>query len=69
MSLAVKIINSNTSGMDKRTVEATFQRMSDQIRWIDQKLTTKIDNEVWHHFQKQQEEIISTRFKINKLKI
>ncbi|PAV29463.1 hypothetical protein CIL05_11395 [Virgibacillus profundi] len=61
MALAAKKLNHSSGGVDKKNFEDSLQRISDQVRWIDQKLTMKIDNEVWQNFQDHQNEIRYTK--------
>ncbi len=45
------------SGVNKQDFEASLQLISDQIRWMDQKLTLQVDNTIYKGFQKQANEI------------
>lgn len=68
MSVAAKEIVISKNGVNKREVEILLQRISEQVRWIDQKITMKIDNEIWQNFQSQQNEINFTKSIINQAK-
>lgn len=61
MSAAVEIIAISENGGQKKDFEASLQHISDQVRWMDQKLTMKVDNEIWQSFQNQQNEINYTQ--------
>lgn len=66
MSIAVEEISIPRRSINKKEFEVSLQQVSDQIRWIDQKLTMKVDNEIWQSFQDQQNEINFTKSIINR---
>jgi len=61
MALAEKKYSYGNSGLNKKAAEASFQQLLDQIRIMDQKLTMKIDSEIWHKYQDQQNKIYFTK--------
>lgn len=66
MSTTVEVIAISENGVNKKEFEASLQKISDQLRWIDQKLTMKVDNEIWQSFQNQQNVINYTQSIIKK---
>ncbi|OZU90145.1 hypothetical protein CIL03_03105 [Virgibacillus indicus] len=69
MAVAAKKLEVFDQGMDKNDLEAALQRISDQIRLIDQSLTVKVDNEVWQSFNNHQQEIMYTKLMIKNMPI
>ncbi|GAB3066238.1 hypothetical protein [Virgibacillus ainsalahensis] len=67
MALAARNSVAETSGVNHEELEASLQRMADQIRVIDQKLTMQVDKEVWERFQHQLTEINKTRISVKKV--
>jgi hypothetical protein len=67
MALAEKEYTMGKTGVKKSSAEASFQRILDQIRIMDQKLTMKIDSEIWHSYQVQQNKIHYTRVMIDRV--
>ncbi|MFA1820747.1 hypothetical protein ACDX78_11270 [Virgibacillus oceani] len=61
MALAEKKYSYGSSGLEKRAAEASLQQLLDQIRIMDQKLTMKIDSEIWNKYQDQQNKIYYTK--------
>lgn len=61
MSAIMEEIAVLNSGVNKRDFEASLEHVSNQIRWIEQKLTMKVDNEIWQSFQNQQKIIDDTK--------
>lgn len=57
MTVAIKKINQIQDGVPKNDFEKSLQRISDQVRSMDQKLTMRIENNIWESFQNQQNEI------------
>ena len=45
------------SGVNKQEFEASLERISDQVRWMDQELALQVDNAIWNGFQNQENEI------------
>lgn len=41
------------NGVSKADLEASLQYISDQIRWIEQKLTIKVEKEIYNSYQQQ----------------
>ncbi|GAB3802521.1 hypothetical protein [Virgibacillus kimchii] len=66
MALAEKSYAMGEPGVQKQKVEASFQMLLDQIRMMDQKLTMKIDSEIWHKYQDQQNKIYYTKTMIGR---
>lgn len=54
------------TGVNKQEFEATLKHVSDQVRWIDQQLTMRVDNEVWQSFRNQHNEMNDTQALIKK---
>ncbi|MEN1969383.1 hypothetical protein WMZ97_15065 [Lentibacillus sp. N15] len=52
MNMAQKLSYPN-NGIDKAMFNHLLQELSDQLRWVDQKLTMKVDHEITqtYHFQ------------------
>ena len=69
MAVAAKEIEDFDQGMGKKDFEDALQRISDQIRLIDQSLTIKVDNEVWQNFRNHQHEIMYTKLMVNNMPI
>lgn len=46
-----------TNKKDKRTIVSTLEKIDDQLRWIEQKLTMKVDNEILKHYNECREEV------------
>jgi hypothetical protein len=68
MALAEKKHSWGSNGLEKKKAEASFQQLLDQIRIMDQKLTMKIDSEIWHKYQDQQNKIYFTKTMIERTK-
>ncbi|WP_106497440.1 hypothetical protein [Lentibacillus sp. Marseille-P4043] len=65
--LAQKLSYSN-EGIDKQAFVNSLQNMSDQLRWADQKLTMKVDNEIIQSFYYQQNTIRVAQSTVNRIK-
>ncbi|AIF45451.1 hypothetical protein [Virgibacillus sp. SK37] len=61
MGLAMLKNDRTRNGIDKKGTEESLQHMLDQLRLLDQKLTTSIDSEVWSCFQAHYKEISKTK--------
>lgn len=48
-----KIDHQLNTGVKKAEIEASLQYISDQIRWIEQKLTIKVEKEIYKSYQHQ----------------
>ncbi|WBX79294.1 hypothetical protein PD280_16330 [Virgibacillus salarius] len=44
-------------GADRKSVELSLQQLSDQVRWLDQKLMMKVENEISDQFQDRMNEM------------
>lgn len=69
MSLAVRKfeLKKRRDGAIKKDFEDSMQRITDEVRWIDQKLTMKVDKKISQGFQNNQQEINSTKSLIQKM--
>ncbi|MBP1969574.1 hypothetical protein J2Z83_001681 [Virgibacillus natechei] len=69
MSLAVRKFErtKRCDGAKKKDFEDSMQRITDQVRWIDQKLTMKVDKKISQGFQNNQQEISNTKSLIKKM--
>lgn len=67
MGLAEKKYTDISSGLEKKTAESYFQQLLDQVRMMDQKLTMKIDSEIWHQYQVQQNKIYYTKTMVDRI--
>lgn len=56
MTIALNEIKQIQKGVSKPTFEKSLQHMSEQINWIDKKLTTNVDHVISEYFQDQQNE-------------
>jgi hypothetical protein len=61
MGLAIKYVESSVNGVEKNTVELHLQGLADQVRRMDQKLTTRLDRTISEDFETQQLRISHTR--------
>ncbi|APC48468.1 hypothetical protein BME96_09915 [Virgibacillus halodenitrificans] len=61
MGLAMLKNDRIRNDLDKKATEESLQHMLDQLRLLDQKLTTSIDSEVWGCFQSHYKEISETK--------
>ncbi|WP_164218884.1 hypothetical protein [Virgibacillus sp. YIM 98842] len=67
MALAEKKYTFGNNGLEKKRAVASFQELLDQIRIMDQKLTMKVDSEIWHKYQDQQNKIYYTKAMIDRV--
>lgn len=69
MGLAVrKNVPTECTGVSKEVAEKIFQKLNEQVRILDQKMTMKVDLEVMGYFHARQYEIQFTRDLIQKIK-
>lgn len=57
MSFAIRNLHTANSGADRKSVELSLQQLSDQVRWLDQKLMMKVENEISDQFQDRMNEM------------
>ncbi|CDQ39840.1 MULTISPECIES: hypothetical protein [Virgibacillus] len=69
MNNAAKQMDASEQGADRRTVEVSLQHLADQIRWMDQKLMMKIENDISDHYHDQMNEINAFRTTWKKVSI
>lgn len=69
MAVTIEEVDAVKSGINKQDFESSLQRVSDQIRWIDQQLTLKVNNEIRNSFQNQKNDISDTKAYINNVRI
>ncbi|WP_188453896.1 hypothetical protein [Virgibacillus oceani] len=55
-------------GVEKKEFAESLQRISDQLRWIDQKLQMKVENKIADTFYEQQHSIKRVQLISSKLK-
>ncbi|WP_099158325.1 hypothetical protein [Virgibacillus ndiopensis] len=55
-------------GIEKKEFADSLQRISDQLRWIDQKLQMKVENKITDSFYEQQHSIKRVQLISNQLK-
>ncbi|MBT2214230.1 hypothetical protein F3157_09775 [Virgibacillus dakarensis] len=68
MTIAARRLSYSNNGMDRQTFANSLQQISDQLRWVDQKLTMKVDNEIVDAFYSQQKKINKIQANINHVK-
>lgn len=54
-------------GIERREVEASLDYISSQLYLLDEKLKSRIDNEIWMLFQLEQQEIKRVEMKMANL--
>ena len=54
-------------GIERSEVEASLDYISNQLYLLDEKLKSRIDNEIWKLFQLEQQEIIRIEMKMANL--
>ncbi|MDY7045945.1 hypothetical protein RVS70_17240 [Virgibacillus sp. M23] len=57
MSFAIRNLHTANPGADRKSVELLLQQLSDQVRWLDQKLMMKVENEISDQFQDRMNEM------------
>ncbi|GAA0423231.1 MAG: hypothetical protein ACQEWU_15445 [Bacillota bacterium] len=57
MSFAIRNLHTANPGADRKSVELSLQQLSDQVRWLDQKLMMKVENEISDQFQDRMNEM------------
>lgn len=62
MNHAMKHLNHENMGLKKVDFEAELQMIADQIRLIEQKLTIKVDKEIYKAYEQQHHLINQCKF-------
>ncbi|MBM7598394.1 hypothetical protein JOC34_000751 [Virgibacillus halotolerans] len=57
------------SGVNKQEFEASLERISDQVRWMDQELALQVDNAIWNGFQNQENEISDAKAFVKNVRV
>ncbi|MFD2630653.1 hypothetical protein [Oceanobacillus kapialis] len=66
MGLAMKYAESDVNGVEKQIVEQQLQLLADQVRRMNQRLTTLMDRTISEDFETQQLAIGHTRSTIRR---
>lgn len=67
MALTARKVELVEYDTNKRDFENSMELIADQVRLIDQKVTMKVENEIWQCFQSKQTKINETKSFINKV--
>lgn len=65
MEIVARKLSYIDDGINKQTYTNALQHISDQLRWIDQKLTMKVDHDISQTFYGQQLKIDATQTIVN----
>lgn len=57
MTAVMKGRNQIPNGVPKKEFENSLERIYEQVQWMDQKITMKINGEISEEFQHQQNEL------------
>lgn len=57
MTAVIRETNQIPRGVPKKDFEKSLERIYEQVRWMDQKLTIKINGSISEQFQYQQNEL------------
>ncbi|WP_042223621.1 hypothetical protein [Oceanobacillus manasiensis] len=64
MGLAIKYVDNKFNGVEKKIVEIKLQGLADQVRRMDQRITTRVDRSICEDFETQQLAISYSRSSI-----